>query len=162
MAYKICTKCGENKLATSEYFYSDERMKDGLQSACKRCYKKYRRSRKGKAYIRKYNQSEEAKIARKKYKSSKKGQITQRKLGLKNYNLTLEQYDWMFEKQNGVCAICDLPEINMRLSVDHDHKINRVRGLLCRSCNRRLEVIEDSEFKIKAEGYLKTNEITYL
>ncbi len=33
---------------------------------------------------------------------------------------TLEQYDAMFEQQDGNCAICGLPEINRRRSVARD------------------------------------------
>ncbi len=35
---KTCTKCGETKAATSEFFGADKRGKDGLRSKCKGCY----------------------------------------------------------------------------------------------------------------------------
>ena len=58
----------------------------------------------------------------------------------------------MLEKQNGVCAICEQKEtvidkrINKvrRLSVDHDHKTRKVRGLLCAKCNHLLGNINDN------------------
>lgn len=34
---KACTKCGEEKERTGEYFYNDKRNKDGLTSDCKVC-----------------------------------------------------------------------------------------------------------------------------
>lgn len=36
------------------------------------------------------------------------------------------------------CAICKKPgsAFNKRLSVDHNHKSNRIRGLLCFRCNK--------------------------
>lgn len=60
-----------------------------------------------------------------------------------NYNLTPAQYDFLLEKQSGVCAICQEVETvidgktkTLRiLSVDHCHETNRIRGLLCSSCN---------------------------
>ena len=54
------------------------------------------------------------------------------------YNMTLKQYDQMFEAQNGNCAICGLPELMSRLSVDHNHETGKIRGLLCRRCNSGL------------------------
>ncbi len=71
-----------------------------------------------------------------------------------NYNLTLEQYDKMFEEQNGNCAICGLPQLMKRLAVDHDHETGEVRGLLCACCNMQLGILEDKEFCKKALGYL--------
>lgn len=62
-----------------------------------------------------------------------------RKANLKHkYAITSEQYDLMFVKQNGVCAICERPPKKKRLAVDHDHVTLRVRGLLCWWCNNRV------------------------
>lgn len=53
------------------------------------------------------------------------------------YGLTLGDYARLLEEQGGSCAICQRkPRYN--LDVDHDHKTGRVRGLLCKLCNRRL------------------------
>jgi len=55
------------------------------------------------------------------------------------YNLTLDDYNQMFEQQNGVCAICGNPEnTNRMLAVDHNHNTDVIRGLLCFNCNTRL------------------------
>ena len=37
-----------------------------------------------------------------------------------------------------VCWICGAAPKTRRLHIDHDHKTDKVRGLLCHSCNRRL------------------------
>ncbi len=44
----------------------------------------------------------------------------------------------LFDQQKGKCKICGFePDKKHRgLHVDHDHKTGRVRGLLCRSCNK--------------------------
>lgn len=61
----------------------------------------------------------------------------------KDYNITLKQYDQMFEVQNGVCAICGQTNLdNKRLSIDHDHKTGKIRGLLCTGCNWQLGIFE--------------------
>jgi hypothetical protein len=58
-----------------------------------------------------------------------------RKHQLKKYGLTPPQYDALLNSQGGVCAICHLPPVRKRLSVDHDHTSGKVRGLLCFTCN---------------------------
>ncbi len=75
------------------------------------------------------------------------------------YNITIRDYDEMFEKQNGVCAICGLPEITRRLSIDHDHKTGRVRGLLCVGCNITLGHAKENIERLRSMiAYLKKHE----
>lgn len=40
---KICTKCGESKPATVEFFYAAKKGRDGLSAACKECRSAYNR-----------------------------------------------------------------------------------------------------------------------
>ena len=60
------------------------------------------------------------------------------------YGITIECYDSLLSAQSGVCAICKMsPEKNgARLSVDHCHRTDRIRGLLCKTCNRDVGRIE--------------------
>lgn len=53
------------------------------------------------------------------------------------YGLGAGEYDLLFHLQEGRCAICGGTR-KQRLSVDHCHKSQLVRGLLCRMCNGRL------------------------
>jgi predicted class III extradiol MEMO1 family dioxygenase len=86
----------------------------------------------------------------------------------RTFNLTLEQYNQMFIRQNGVCAICGLPEMRTKgekvihLAVDHNHKTNRIRGLLCWHCNTALGHLrvdnEGIELLCSAISYLKNME----
>lgn len=57
----------------------------------------------------------------------------------RTYGITLAQYEQMLADQGGGCAICERPASSMptRLHVDHDHKTQLVRGLLCWWCNRK-------------------------
>lgn len=74
----------------------------------------------------------------------------------KRYGITTVDYNKMFEKQQGCCAICGKhqSELDNRLNVDHNHLTNKIRGLLCFSCNNKLKYIEDIKFVLKAEEYL--------
>ena len=77
----------------------------------------------------------------------------------KKFNLTLEEYNEMFNKQNGCCAICGKHQsiLNRGLSVDHCHKTCLIRGLLCQKCNYGLGMFEDSVGSLsKAIDYLQT------
>jgi hypothetical protein len=83
--------------------------------------------------------------------------------GLRKYGLTIEEYDEMLVAQNGVCAICEKEEVARyrdgrikRLSVDHDHFTDEVRGLLCSSCNSLLaNAGDDPEVMLAAINYLE-------
>lgn len=66
-------------------------------------------------------------------KSQRDGELRRR------YGLSLAEYDILFESQDRKCAICrggDFRDADWH--VDHDHATGRVRGILCRHCNRML------------------------
>lgn len=55
------------------------------------------------------------------------------------YGISGGEYDYLYERQGGKCPIClTATGKARRLAVDHDHKTDIVRGLLCGSCNHRL------------------------
>lgn len=75
----------------------------------------------------------------------------------RNYGITLDEYNSMYAKQNGLCAICLKPDEveGRRLAVDHDHETGQVRALLCGNCNRGLgNFKDDANMLIKATRYL--------
>jgi hypothetical protein len=62
----------------------------------------------------------------------------------------------MLQRQHGKCAICK-EDLNMSFSVDHDHDVNFVRGLLCQCCNRGLGSFKDNAQSLRnAARYLET------
>lgn len=81
----------------------------------------------------------------------------------RNYGMTIDDYETMLVAQDYVCAICDGENgihsthgTQFRLSVDHDHKTGRVRGLLCNNCNRALGLLADNhELVRKALAYIE-------
>ena len=139
---KTCSKCGQKFLATIEFFCRDARQSNGLTKWCKLC-----RTIATKVW-NKHN--------------PKKVQAHNRQHHLKRkFGLTLDQYDQMFESQNGVCGICGKPDITGKyLYVDHNHETGKVRGLLCHRCNCGLGYFEDwvQEFRGQIIRYIKENE----
>ena len=75
-----------------------------------------------------------------------KASLDMHRRALKNkYGITEEDYDNFYVEQNGCCAICNKHQskINRRLSVDHNHKTGKVRGLLCDNCNCGIGNLKD-------------------
>jgi len=68
----------------------------------------------------------------------------------KKYGITENQYSEIFNLQKGVCYLCGSPETHKykgtlcKLSVDHNHKTGKVRGLLCNNCNIGLGKFKDN------------------
>ncbi len=75
------------------------------------------------------------------------------------YGISLEKYKEMELSQEGVCKICKRKCPSGRdLSVDHDHKTGKVRGLLCMLCNKGLGSFQDNKDNLLvAIQYLNDN-----
>lgn len=77
----------------------------------------------------------------------------------KNYGISLETYLKIRKQQNYHCALCPNDNQGKALSVDHDHKTGKVRGLLCRNCNLGLGYFRDeTTLLFEAIKYLKRND----
>lgn len=85
-----------------------------------------------------------------------KVKIYKRREALKQYLITLDQYNELNKAQQGLCRICGAEDKTRSLAVDHDHKTNKVRGLLCNCCNRGLGYFYDNPNLLNnAVSYLK-------
>lgn len=64
----------------------------------------------------------------------------------RKYGMTIEQYNEMFETQNGLCVICGYKfgQKQGDCYVDHCHSTNIVRGLLCQHCNSAIGHAKDN------------------
>jgi hypothetical protein len=81
---------------------------------------------------------------------------------MREYGITLQEYNAMEVQQGSVCAICKQPEtqerngVKYRLAVDHCHKTGKIRGLLCFKCNSAMGQFEKRDVPIKnIEEYLE-------
>lgn len=102
--------------------------KNRLKGSCKKCVKAYQKN-----YHKIYKQI--------------KNPIKKRNYNLKHkFGITLEQYNNLFNGQNGCCAICKEHQTNLKksLSVDHCHVTNQIRGLLCQPCNIAIGHFKDN------------------
>ncbi len=74
----------------------------------------------------------------------------------RKYGIDKETFQSMFAEQEGRCAICSVGIEERDAHVDHDHQTNRVRGLLCGSCNRGIGMFRDNPDTLDAAGaYLR-------
>lgn len=72
------------------------------------------------------------------------------------YGITLAEFDAIAESQDWKCAICRQEK---KLSLDHCHSTNQIRGLLCKDCNFGLGNFYDNVFHLKrAIEYLRLSQ----
>lgn len=76
------------------------------------------------------------------------------------YNLDLEDVNNILIKQNNLCKICN--DSLTQYHIDHNHKTNFVRGILCKKCNTGLGMFRDNtDYLFSAIEYLKENEKSF-
>jgi hypothetical protein len=82
----------------------------------------------------------------------------------RKYGITIEEFDKMLSSQGSRCAICDTSNPwdgvrpNRGWNIDHCHKTNKIRGILCCSCNMALGNAKDSiDILHKMISYLNNN-----
>ena len=86
-----------------------------------------------------------------------KGKESRRNSQLKfKYNMSITDYNNLCNEQHNKCAICFGPPTRNNFSVDHSHRTDQIRGLLCDTCNLMLGHSEDSVLLLqKAIHYLE-------
>ncbi len=167
---KRCTgPCQRDLPPTLIYFSAHAHGKYGLQARCRDCarqsqkdfYREHpeRKAAKDKKWALK-NPSK-IKINHARHRKTPKWKKTLQKNWLRSkYGLTEEQYQDLWDKQEGLCAVCgrEEEETNQRLHVDHNHTDNVVRGLLCGKCNRGIGMFDEEEPLLqKAIDYLRSH-----
>ena len=119
--YKTCMTCGKEKFATD--FYVRNKVSMVRHSECKICT--------GERVKNRHKENPER---------------TRNNDLKRNYGITLQEHQEMYENQNGHCAICKKEGDGKwkKLCVDHDHETGKVRQLLCRRCNMVLGQVYDN------------------
>ena len=69
---------------------------------------------------------------------------------MQRYGVSDPEFREMVEAQNGICAIC---KFRPAIDLDHCHKTNKIRKVLCSKCNLGLHFVEDVEWLEKAKQY---------
>lgn len=80
------------------------------------------------------------------HKKEKTKENSKNRTLIRNFGITLEQYNQMLKRQNECCNICErhISKFSKSFAVDHCHKTGRIRGLLCNWCNRGLPFFKDN------------------
>lgn len=112
METKCCTKCGEHKPATTEFF---PRQYDGLFSWCRECKREWQNI---------YNKTPQARASQKKYDKTDKGKKTNNK-GTKKYIRKLKGIYGIFSAENECLYIGASSQFNGRI-ISHKHAINNL------------------------------------
>jgi len=178
---RICTKCGIDK-PESEFYSVRERGITRLRRICKECFKVQIRdhsddpqpegrictkcgiykplSQFHKHKISPYGVDPMCKACRieRRHEYGQKYPERIRDTGLKvRYGITLQEYEAMFARQEGCCAICGVAV--KKLVVDHNHKTGKVRALLCHHCNTMIgSARENISTLVNAAAYLYTEQ----
>ena len=138
---KICTRCKEEK--SLDYFSqrSGGKTKQLYRSWCKDCrYTTHRH----------WALQNEEKI--REYRAKDKWTLEKR---CKRHGITTQEFWSIYEEQDGTCPICDKAIVAEDSAIDHNHNTGEVRGILCKTCNRSLGLLNDSpDTLIRAANYL--------
>ena len=145
---KRCSKCKKEKPITE--FYKNRVRKDGYKQYCKVCC-----SILDKEY-RKQNPEKYRQIRRTSYikHMTPNKRFNYRLKGV--YGLSRLEFDEMYDKQKGKCKLCDKEiQVGISVHIDHNHKNNKIRGLLCGKCNLGLGHFYDNPAVLsKASKYI--------
>lgn len=84
------------------------------------------------------------------------GRKSEHRRRLKRYGVTEEWYVETIKAQKNSCAICLIALTPGRWThIDHDHRTNKPRGILCHSCNLLLGHCKDDQLVLQqAINYL--------
>lgn len=90
-------------------------------------------------------------------KNKEKIRIARRTRTIKEYGISVDDYNLLLASQNGMCAICCGSASEKRtFHIDHDHITGKVRGILCHSCNTTIGFVNEDIGRLnKIIDYIK-------
>ena len=149
----------------SEYYQQHTR-KDRLMATCKTCsniasHRRYQDDRKAwNEYAMNWKKTHHdawLKIQRRyrlTHRDELKAYSATKPWLMSTYGITKAEYDKMRLEQQDRCLVCG--ERKETLVVDHDHKRNKIRGLICHRCNLGIGLFHDDPILLeKVIRYLR-------
>jgi len=93
-----------------------------------------------------YNDNREVAIERSKTWAENNKRQRKHNVLKSTYNITIDDFEKMLEDQDYKCYCCAVEhsELKNGLYVDHCHNTNKVRGLLCSTCNLAIGYAKDN------------------
>lgn len=75
------------------------------------------------------------------------------------YGITLDQYNTMCSKQDGLCSICNSKDPTQPLIIDYCTETRKIRGLLCSKCRFLINVMKSGKAGLlhMIDKYMSTN-----
>lgn len=146
---KLCPDCAQT-LPLDEFFAAPKR-RDGRATYCKPCHS-IRNRRWGRENQERLKESRTEANRRFKerhpdYRPPSSRYSRANRLW-REYRLTEEDWDAMYEAQDGRCGSCGQAPQN--LVVDHDHATGQIRSLLCHNCNTAEGMLKSDPRRIQA------------
>jgi hypothetical protein len=140
---KPCVQCGETEKYVTGYSCVSCAAK-ASKNRDPEIYKRYIKSDKGQEWLNEYRKTDVYRDVQNKWKKTDYEKYKDKYIGynLKKYGITREEYDAMYEAQNGQCYVCK-DSSDRRLSVDHNHETGENRKLLCTKCNTALGLLKE-------------------
>ena len=157
---KTCSACRQE--LTINNFYKNRGSSDGFCAQCIKCATP--------AIKKNYQQKREKFLEYKKqwYEKNKENQLLKlKKYYIKNrtkiiatrkeqrmqklYGISLQEKEDMLHNQGNCCAICKSQTFTgSNWHIDHDHKTNKIRGILCGKCNHLIGLANDDTLILDA------------
>lgn len=164
---KTCRKCGKEHPASVDFFYRHPSGKYGLTPRCKPCVDEDNKATYAKRLARDPEtvRAQASERTKRHYQRNLEGQREKNRiLAAKRLSdpeqrakinmakrgggarMTQEQFETLFVSQGYACAICKStdPRHKNGWNIDHCHKTNQVRFILCPHCNRGLGAFRDN------------------
>lgn len=128
---KRCSRCKRD--LPVEAFYVSPSQHSGYSGLCKECAREYQRN----------------------YSPEKKAKFRATRAA-KQYGITVEEFLVLQESAQDGCLLCRRSEV--RMTVDHCHESDQVRGYICAGCNLGLGYFQDDpEALRRAAAYIEAS-----
>ena len=128
-----CNRCKQDKPKSD--FYKESKFTRGYRYSCKECEKP-----------RFVNYMDKPGVKDKRNKTRRAWNRA------RSYNFPPELFEFRFNEQGNLCAICgiDTPGGKGQFHADHNHETNQPRGVLCHNCNIALGNFQDNPEILRA------------